>query len=73
MFSGAPGTMAGPRVLLYLLYVIHFDLGQVQVESSPVEVSCAASALSSAMKSLLPLQQGRFTPLSLLLPLISLA
>jgi hypothetical protein len=73
MFSGAPGTMAGTGVLLYLLYIIYLDLGQVQVESSPVEASCATSALSPAMKSLLPLQQGRFTPLSLLLPLISLA
>jgi hypothetical protein len=58
-------------VLLYLLYVIYFNLGQVQVESSPMEAPCAASVLSPMMESLLPRQQRRFS-LSLL-PLLYLA
>jgi hypothetical protein len=46
-FFGAPGTMAGPRVLLYLLYVIYFDLWQVQVESSPMEFSLCCLCIVS--------------------------
>jgi hypothetical protein len=39
MFSGAPGTMAGTGVLLYLLYIIYLDLcvvsGDEKLASSP--------------------------------------
>jgi hypothetical protein len=39
--------VAGPRVLLYLLYVVSLDHGQVQVKSSPVEFSlCRLSVVS---------------------------
>jgi hypothetical protein len=34
--SGPPGTMAGPGVLLYLLYVSSIDHWQVQVEFPPM-------------------------------------
>jgi hypothetical protein len=46
--------MAGPAVLLYLLYVSSIDHWQLQVEFAPWEAPCAASASLPAMLSLAP-------------------
>jgi hypothetical protein len=49
-------------VLFYLLYLLYFDLGQVQVKSSPMEDPYAASTSSPTMRSLLPCQSGKYAP-----------
>jgi hypothetical protein len=54
-FFDAPGTMAGPGMLLYLLCFLYTDLWQMQVEFSPVECSLCRLCVVSGDGELAPM------------------